>query len=406
MFSKRINVAKGPNTLSQIVEAQKKQGRLSLDLTQSNPTKIGLAYDCKQILAVLNRPEGLTYDPDPCGLKATRNVISDYYQKIEAPADPGSIYVTASTSEAYGVLFKLLGDPYDQILIPSPGYPLLSFLARFESLDPVFYPLRYASKRGWYFDFDAIEARISSKTRAVVVVNPNNPTGVYLKQHDLLTLNQLCRKNNMALIVDEVFSDFHDDSLSISFVRTAVGKCKALTFVLNGFSKMVALPQVKLGWIVVSGEVRQVEVAKERLEMLLDFYLSVSSQAQHAAKGLLALRKDIQNQIKHRIAHNQKELKRQLARTSNCRMLIREGGWYAVVEIEDLLEEEAKVVQLLTEDNTLVHPGYYYDFHREGFVVVSLLPNPQQFKQGIGNLVKRFGRNLNRTCYHVPSCRG
>ena len=394
MFSKRIHLAGEPNTLSQIIKAQKEQGRPIFDLTQSNPTKIGLVYDRKRILAVLNQPAGLTYDPDPCGLKTTRNVISDYYQKNDAHADSGSIYVTASTSEAYAVLFKLLGDPCDQILIPSPGYPLLLFLARFESLDPVFYPLRYDYRRGWYLDFDAIEARISSKTRAIVIVNPNNPAGVYLKHHELLTLDQICRKNNMTLIVDEVFSDFQDDSLSISVVRTAVDKCKALTFVLNGLSKMVALPQVKLGWIVVSGEVKPVDVAKERLETLLDFYLSVSSQAQHAAKGLLALKKDIQNQIKHRIACNQKELNRQLAKTSNCRMLIREGGWYAVVEIEDLLEEEASVVQLLTEDSTLVHPGYFYDFHREGFIVVSLLPNSQQFNQGIRNLVKRFGRNV------------
>jgi alanine-synthesizing transaminase len=394
MFSKRINLAKEPNRLSQIIKTQKEQGRSIFDLTQSNPTKIGLVYDRKRILAALNRPEGLAYDPDPCGLKTTRNVICDYYQKIDAHADSDSIYLTAGTSEAYAVLFKLLGDPYDQILIPSPGYPLLFFLARFESLDPVLYPLRYDSKRGWYFDFDAIEARISSRTRAIVVVNPNNPTGVYLKQHELFTLDQICRKNNMALIVDEVFSDFLDDSLSTKIVRTAVDKCKALTFVLNGFSKMVALPQVKLGWIVVSGEVEPVDVAKERLETLLDFYLLVSSQTQHAAKGLLALKKNIQNQIKHRIACNQKELNRQLAKTSNCRMLIREGGWYGVVEIEDLLEEEASVVQLLAENSTLVHPGYFYDFQREGFIVVSLLPNSKQFKQGIANLVKRFGRNV------------
>jgi alanine-synthesizing transaminase len=394
MFSKRINLAKEPNRLSQIIKTQKKQGRHIFDLTQSNPTKVGLVYDRKCILAVLSQPEGLTYDPDPCGLKVTRNVICDYYQTIDAHADSDSIYVTAGTSEAYAVLFKLLGDPCDQILIPSPGYPLLFYLARFESLDPAFYPLRYDSKRGWYLDFDAIEARISSKTRAIVVVNPNNPTGVYLKQHELLTLDQICRKNDMALIVDEVFSDFYDDSLSIKIVRTAVDKCKALTFVLNGFSKMVALPQVKLGWIVVSGEEKQVDVAKERLEMLLDFYLLVSSQAQHAAKGLLALKRDLQNQIKHRIACNQKELNHQLAKTSNCRMLIREGGWYAVVEIEDLWEEEASVIQLLSEDNTLVHPGYFYDFQREGFMVVSLLPDSRQFKQGIDNLTKRFGRKM------------
>lgn len=391
MFSDRAGLTVAPNALSKILEFKKKQGQVVLDLTQSNPTKIGLNYDCKRILEMLSQPAGLEYAPNPCGLAQAREAISSYYHKIGAHVDCGSIFLTASTSEAYGFLFKLLGDPGDQVLIPSPGYPLLSYLARFESLEADFYPQRYAPGKGWYLDIDAIEARITPRTKAIIAVSPNNPTGAYLKIKELAALDQICCRHDMALIVDEVFSDYIDE-MDESIVTSAAGRCGAMTFVLNGFSKMLALPQMKLGWIVATGQDRLAEAAKKRLEMLLDFYLSVSAQIQHAANGLMVLREDIQYQIKMRIASNMKELTAQLSQTCNCRMLRREGGWYAVVEIEDLWDDDEGAVKLLTHENTLIHPGYFYEFHREGFVVVSLLPPLDQFKKGIVNLVKRFGR--------------
>lgn len=391
MFSDRVNHNIRPNRLSRILESRKALGQAILDLTQSNPTKIGLSYDNHRISTALGQPQGLIYEPDPCGLTSARNVISDYYHEIGADVDPGSIFLTASTSEAYGILFKLLGNPGDQILIPSPGYPLLSFLARFESLDVFFYPQRYAPGKGWYLDFDALEARITSRTRAIVAVSPNNPTGAYLKSQEISLLDQICCRHNLALIVDEVFFDYNDTCRCRSVLNVA-GQCRALIFVLNGFSKMVALPQVKLGWIVAHGAAQKVAIAKTHLEMLLDFYLSVSAQVQHAVGGLMALRRDIQAQVKQRIALNQETLRLQLAETANCRMLEREGGWYAVVEVDDQWEDEERVLTLLTRDCTLVHPGYFYEFHREGFVVVSLLPPLEQFQKGIRHFVERFGR--------------
>lgn len=390
MFSNRVDLKTSPNELARIVKRHKACGRTVLDLTETNPTKIGLTYEKGEILAALSRPEGLRYEPDPCGILPAREAICGYYREIGDNVDPGAVYLTSSTSEAYAAVFKLLGDPGDEILIPCPGYPLLNYLARFESLLGIFYPKRYAPERGWYLDFDAIEARITPKTRAIVVVSPNNPTGAYLKDREIIALDRICCRHDMALIVDEVFWDYND-TCSFQPVQSAVNRCKTLTFVLNGFSKMVALPQVKLGWIVVSGEKKQLGIAKKRLEMLLDFYLSVSAQSQYAVGGLLALRHAIQGQIKNRIAFNQKELNRNLAETENCRMLLREGGWYAVVEIDDQWEDDARVATLLSEDRTLVHPGYFYDFHREGFIVISLLTQVDLFKQGIRALVKRFG---------------
>ncbi len=390
MFSDRSNWDQRPNSLSVLLQIKKSRGDAILDLTVSNPTRVGLNYDFEEILAALSQPQSMAYEPDPRGLMQAREAIAAYYADHGEGVDSDAIFLTASTSEAYSILFKLLGNPGEEILIPRPGYPLLSYLACFEGLNAVSYPIRYDDRKGWSIDMDVLQALINSKTKAIVLVNPNNPTGSYVRRRELTELGMVCRDYGPALIVDEVFSDF-TAAENPGRVRTAVNHSNALTFVLNGLSKMVALPQVKLGWIVVTGDSAPSAKALSRLEMMLDFYLSASAPVQHAAQRLLQQRQMIQRQIFSRIASNMGFLEEQIAKTSNIRSLIREGGWYAIIEVSDAVSDEDRAVQLLDQDNTLVHPGYFYDFHRDGFLVVSLLPPVEVFRDGITRLIARFG---------------
>lgn len=391
MFSDRFNWDPSPNALSQILLDKRSRGETIFDLTQSNPTQADLEYDADDILAALSQTEAMTYAPDPRGLVKARRAIAQYYHDRGEHVDVDALFLTASTSEAYSMIFKLLANPGDEILLPRPGYPLISYLARFESLQPFSYPLRYDDAKGWSIDLDVLQALITSRCKAIVVVNPNNPTGNYLKQQELAALDQICRENRLALIVDEVFSDYHG-ARAPQEVPTAVNRAQALTFALNGFSKMLGLPQVKLGWIVCGGDPDLAKAAQPRLEMLLDFYLSVATAAQLAAPRLLGRRQEIQGQISARIAANSRFLEEQIARTSNCRVLVREGGWYAIIEIFDAVSDENRVLQLLERDHTLVHPGYLYEFDKEGIVVVSLLTPVETFRAGIYRLISRSSR--------------
>jgi len=391
MFSDRANWDISTNPLSRLLEKKKAGGETVLDLTQSNPTLAGFHYEEGMILTALAQPRSMIYEPEPRGLSIAREAVKDYYRELGKEIDMHSIFLTASTSEAYSVLFKLLGNSGDEILIPRPGYPLLSFLAVFEDLRPVAYPLKYDADRGWSMDLEILQALITPCTRAVVVVNPNNPTGSFLKEPELKALDGICRKNDLALIVDEVFSDFGDGPKPDQ-VRTALNRSEALTFVLNGLSKVTGLPQMKLGWIVVGGQSDLAGKAQARLEMMLDFYLSVSTPVQHAAKKILQGRKAIQAQMLSRLAENSRFQKKQIDKTANCKLLQREGGWYAILEISDSITDEDRVLQLLEDDNTLVHPGYFYELDREGFVVVSLLTPVEAFQTGFARLITRFGR--------------
>ena len=391
MFSDRSDWDLNPNALSILLQDKQSRGETIFDLTESNPTRVGLDYDAEEILAALAQPQSILYAPDPRGLGVARQAISEYYRGRGEHIDIDTIFLTTGTSEAYSILFKLIGNPGDEILIPSPGYPLLSYLACFESLRSCSYPLRYNAHQGWSIDLDVLQALITPNTKAIVVVNPNNPTGSYVKQQELAALNAICSRHKLALIVDEVFSDF-DSGQTPDQVRTAVNRSTALTFVLNGLSKMVGLPQVKLAWIVVGGDPDPAKAARARLEMMLDFYLSVATPVQHATQRLLGQRQAIQRQILIRIAENSRFLQEKLTQTSNSRMLLREGGWYAIIEISDEVYDEDRVLQLLEHDNTLVHPGYFYEFRKEGFVVVSLLTPIEPFRAGIAGMITRFGR--------------
>ena len=391
MFSDRFEWDEAPNPLSRLIQEKTAAGTAILDLTAANPTRAGFDFDADIILNALAHPDGMVYTPHPQGLETARQAVAGYYREIGCKLTPDRLFLTASTSEAYSVLFKLLCNPEDEILIPRPGYPLLTYLARFEGLRPFSYPLRYDEVRGWDIDLDVLEALITPRTRAIVVVSPNNPTGSYLRWNTLADLDRVCSRHHPALIVDEVFSDFVSEEALPDRVETALNRTEALTFVLNGFSKLLALPQMKLGWIAVCGESGRVRAARSRLETLLDFYLSVGTPIQQAAPILLRLRGNIQSRIRSRLFENHRYLKTRTESTLNCRVLRREGGWYAVIDIADAVTDEDRVLRLLDLDNTLIHPGYFYDFHREGFVVVSLLPSPNRFAAGIDRLIARFG---------------
>ncbi|MFZ0610734.1 MAG: pyridoxal phosphate-dependent aminotransferase [Desulfobacterales bacterium] len=391
MFSDRFDWNLPPNPLSRLLDDKKRAGEAVFDLTESNPTRVGLTYPADDILAALSRPAAMTYAPDPRGLLTARRAIGGYYRDRGVSIDADALFLTAGTSDAYAILFKLLGNPGDEVLIPRPGYPLLSYLARFEGLDAGAYPLRYDVIEGWSIDLEVLRALITPRTRAIVLIDPNNPTGSYVKPAEWGALAALGRRHELSLIVDEVFCDFGAGD-SAGFLPQDLNRLESLTFVLNGFSKSIGLPQVKLGWIAVAGNSVRSQVARMHLETLLDFYLSVGTPVQHAADALLARRHAIQRQILARIDANSRFLEKQIASTGNCRVLKREGGWYAVVDILDTVSDEERVLQLLADDNTLVHPGFFYDFNREGFVVVSLLPAEDTFCRGVSRLIGRYGR--------------
>jgi alanine-synthesizing transaminase len=391
MFSKRIDWDLGPNELDRLLQEMRAAGETLFDLTVSNPTRVGLDCDTAQIVTALAQPGATVYTPEPSGLPSARCAVAGYYADRGQAVNADSVLLTASTSEAYAMLFKLLGDPGDEVLIPRPGYPLLAYLAGFEGLRSTAYPLCGDPSTGWSIDTEVLAALVTPDTRAVVAVNPNNPTGNFLKVPELAALDDICHRHGLALIVDEVFSDFGRPGDG-DRIETVVNRTRALTFVLNGLSKTVGLPQMKLGWVVVGGDVGQAAAARRRLEMLLDFYLSVTTPVQLAAERLLDLRRPVQKRIQARIAANSRLLETLTARTSNIRLPVREGGWYAILDVADTVSDEARVLQLLAQDRTLVHPGYFYDFDREGYVVISLLCPPDTFETGISRLVARFGK--------------
>lgn len=391
MFSDRFKREVTLNSLSVLLRDKRSRGETVIDLTESNPTRVGLNYEAEEIRTALSSPAAMIYDPDPCGLKTARRAIARYYREAGETVDSEAVFLTASTSEAYSMLFKLLADPGDEILVPRPGYPLLPYLADFENLKAISYPLRYDEQRGWTIDLEVLPALVTPRTRAIVVVSPNNPTGSYVKPHELAKIDRICRRSDVSLICDEVFSDFAAAPGALR-MKTVLNRTRSPAFVLNGFSKLLGLPQMKLAWIVVAGAPDAAAAIRSRLEMLLDFYLSVSVPVQQAVPGLLAGRRHIQRQIRARIAANSRFLDAGIAAVPGKRVLRREGGWYAVIEIRDAVSEEARTLRLLQRDNTLVHPGYFYDFNREGYLVVSLLPPEKIFQSGISHLISDLHR--------------
>ena len=409
MFSSRVPAEQSTNRLSRMHARLRAQGVDVTDLTESNPTRVGLHYP-PGLLDCLASPSGLRYEPSPRGLPSARQAVASWLSRplqdpgtsVAAapdegteclgaskarPVDPNRVFLTASTSEAYACLFKLLCDPGDRVLMPQPSYPLLEHLARFEGVVPVPYPLVYHG--AWRIDIPALREAAGPRASAIVVVNPNNPTGSFLACEDHAALAALCQERGLRLIVDEVFNRYPIEPLPGSGRSVLSQPAEALTFVLGGLSKAVGLPQVKLGWIVVDGPGDAVDSALDALDHLLDTYLSVSTPVQLAAAGLLSDGSSVAEQIRARIADNHRTLVRRVAKHPAAGLLRTEGGWYAVVQVPATEPEEELALDLLEQDHVLVHPGYFFDFSREAFLVTSLLLEPHRFEPAVERLLAR-----------------
>jgi alanine-synthesizing transaminase len=380
VFSERTRWDRAPNPLSQALDRKRAAGVAIADLTESNPTRCGFQYPDAEIRAALSDPEVTRYAPDPRGLPAARDAVVRYYQELGASVPADRLLLTASTSEAYSYVFRLLCDPGDEVLVPEPSYPLFDFLTGLDAVTPRHYALRRDD--GWHIDFDSIQGALTPKTRAIVLIHPHNPTGVFLKSSEVRSLEELARSRGIALVCDEVFADYAAAADPGRCV-TSAGDRRALTFTLSGLSKVAALPQLKLGWIVVSGPADLVQESLERLEIIADSYLSVNTPVQVALPTLLPLRSRLQTQIRERVAANRAALRGASAGRA-WQVLPAEGGWYALIRMPRRRSEEEWVLQLLEESNVLVHPGFFFDFGDEDLLVVSLLGAPVDVSRGIG----------------------
>lgn len=389
MFSERTGWKLAQNRLTEALDDARREGARILDLTASNPTRVGLQYDAAAILNAFTSPEALDYDPQPKGLRAAREAVAAYYRSDHSrDLDPERVVLTTSTSEGYSFVFRLLANPGDELLVPKPSYPLFEFLADLQDVKLVPYPLIY--DHGWQIDFHSLEQAVTARTRAVVVVHPNNPTGSYVKPNELQELNALCRKHSLSLIADEVFLDYglgnqeNAQERHASFAENA----GVLTFTLSGLSKISALPQMKAAWIATSGPRDEVAAAMARLEIIADTYLSMNAPVQWALPALLEQRHSIQRQLLGRVQANLAELDRRLATQNSCERLCVEGGWYAVLRVPVTRSDEDLCVELLRRDHVLVHPGHFYDFPSDGYLVLSLIGPEAEFREGIGKVLR------------------
>jgi aspartate/methionine/tyrosine aminotransferase len=385
MFSQRTGWKLTPNRFTKVQRELRAAGREVLDLTESNPTRAGLHYDAAAILGSLSHPQALDYDPQPKGLASAREAVAEYYRAKPSVlnVDPGSIVLTTSTSEGYSYVFRLLCNPGAEVLVPKPSYPLFEFLADLQDVKLVPYPLLY--DHGWQIDFPSLDHAANQQTRAVVVVHPNNPTGSYASSAEQRMLNTFCRERKLALVVDEVFLDYaHQGVPRPSFVSNH----EVLTFTMSGLSKISALPQMKVAWIVSTGPPGIVHAAMDRLEVIADTYLSLNAPIQLATPALLEQRAEIQPLILDRVRRNLAELDMQIARHKSCRRLDVEGGWYAVLRVPVTQSDEDLAIKILRETCVLVHPGHFYDFPSDGYLIVSLITPATKFQQGVERVLK------------------
>jgi aspartate/methionine/tyrosine aminotransferase len=384
MFSDRTNWPLTRNRLTEALDQLRENGSPVVDLTISNPTRAGLLYNEAKILQSLSTPQSLDYDPQSKGLPSARSAVADYYRAEHGlNLDPERIILTTSTSEGYSFVFRLLCNPGDELLVPKPSYPLFEFLADLHDVKLVPYPLIY--DHGWQMDFHSLEKVVTDRTRGVVVVHPNNPTGSFVNFEEQKLLNSFCTKRGLAVIADEVFLDYSHRQATL---QTFAANQEALTFTLSGISKISALPQMKVAWIVTSGPSAEVGAAQARLEVIADTYLSMNAPIQWAIPALLEERHSIQKQLLARVLANLAELDRQLAEQETCTRLKVEGGWYAVLRVPVTQTDEGLAVELLHRKSVLVHPGHFYDFSSDGYLVLSLIGPENEFADGIERVLK------------------
>ena len=402
MFSTRLHWSSPANALSRLLILKRRGGRSLLDLTESNPTRAGIDYPADDIRAALAGPGIAAYDPSPRGLPSAREAVASAWSKEGRPVGADRIVLTAGTSEAYGLLFKLLADPGETVLVPRPSYPLFADLASLEAVRPLAYPIVYDGR--WRIDLEALGRLLEEEAagvRALIVVNPNNPTGQALTRDERAALETLCAPRGIAIISDEVFFDYLDypdglhearpGSSPISMVGSpdVAGRERALSFTLGGLSKSCGLPQMKLGWIAVDGPDDLVRGALERLDWIADTYLTVSTPVQLAAARLLAIGGAIRESVRRRVIENRASLVAAVGPRSPCEVLAADGGWYAVLRLPAIVPEEEFILRLLDEADVVVHPGYFFDFDSEAYLVLSLLPEPSIFREGVERILAR-----------------
>ncbi|NOY07026.1 MAG: pyridoxal phosphate-dependent aminotransferase [Chlorobi bacterium] len=385
-LSDRIPYDTGTNAISRLLERLRRQGVEVLNLTETNPVKAGFVFPLEALHAGIVQESISGYDPHPRGLQEAREAIAGYYEEHGIHVHPEAIYCTSSTSEAYSMLFKLLADPGDEILVPEPSYPLFDYLALFEALKPVPFRLGYGKGAKPMVNRDSVETVCSNRTRALIIVNPNNPTGSYLDEDDRKFLTEFCRRRGIALIVDEVFHDYCFLETKPPSVLSQEMPC--LQFTLNGLSKTLCLPQMKLSWFVVSGPLRYQRKAQSRLDILLDFYLSVNTPVQVAAPVLLSRREEIQEAVRLRCRDNLAFLQSTMKEIDGIDVYPVEGGWSVVMKVWRIDDEEEFVLRLLEDHHVLMHPGYFYNFIDGENLVLSLLPSIETFRDGIRRFVK------------------
>jgi alanine-synthesizing transaminase len=386
-FSARLPTERTSNRLTRAVQQARADARPILDLTESNPTRAGFEYP-SDLLAPFAEARGLTYQPYPLGLLEARQAISRDYAKRGMSVAADRIALTASTSEAYSVLFKLLADAGDEVLVPRPSYPLFDHLTRLDLVTARPYDLEYHGS--WSIDVSSVERALTSRTRALLVVSPNNPTGSFVAARELEQLAALCASGGVAIIADEVFADYELRAGAAAGAGRVMDCRHVLAFSLGGLSKSAGLPQVKLAWIAAGGPDALVAEALERLEIVCDTYLSVSTGVQLATSHLLERAPAIRVQIQTRIAANYRHLVERVATMSACRVLRADGGWYGVLQVPSFTSEEELVVDLVTKAGVLAHPGFFFDFPRESYLVVSLLTPHAVFVEGLDRVLRHL----------------
>ena len=385
MFSSRVPPNRETNRLARAAAHVRATRPGLIDLTTTNPTTAGFEYP-DDLFEPLASPSALVYTPHPSGLEEAREAVARDYARRGISMDARRIILTASTSEAYSVLFKLLCGPGEAVLVPAPSYPLFDHLTRLDIVHTRAYHLEYHGR--WTVDIGSVDTVWSEDVRAVLAVSPNNPTGSMLSPDELTQLDMRCAQRRSALILDEVFADYR---LAVDCAAAPSIESGALTFRLGGLSKSAGLPQVKLGWIGVAGPGSIVDEALERLELICDTYLSVSTPVQVAASALIKAGANIRRQIRSRVTANYRELCRAARACQAVTALPADGGWSAVLRVPSTRPEEDLVLELMEHDDVIVHPGFFFDFPRETFLVLSLLPEPGRFAEGVRRLMERTG---------------
>ncbi len=379
LFSRRTDWPEHSNRISQLADKLRAEAADFIDLTESNPTRCGFAGFGQNWPAALADAANLRYAPDPIGLRSAREAVAGYYAAKGVKLDPDQIVLTSGTSEAYNFVFRLLTHPGQAVMTPAPSYPLIDLLLDLNDIRQHRYPLSYDN--GWSFDAANARQARQPQTRALIAIHPNNPTGHAFSSAERDALVDFTISEKMALVVDEVFLDYGPDPAA-----TFAAENRVLTFTLSGISKVLALPQMKLSWIVVTGPEAERREALRRLAVIADTFLSVSTPAQHALPGWLQAAPEVHRQIRDRVAGNRRALEALFKNRAPADLLAGSGAWTAVLRFPEETDDESAAYDLLNRRHVLAHPGYLFDFPSGSHLVLSLLPEPEVFAEGARRL--------------------